>query len=136
ELRGHRRICGGGGDDDAGLDAATGCVPASAVGQVGKYRDVGLGDRRFAVSGVCFRADIPCLFGNADRPRNGGASDGGGFTEDIADTGVDQGAADRTDPVFRRTSVSDQELCVGDVAGAVGDLHREHHQADVSAHDR
>ena len=61
----HRRLA----DHDAGLHPAAGRVPAHDLGQERKDRGARLGAGRLALFLLRLRADVPGLFGDADRSR-------------------------------------------------------------------
>ena len=87
--------------------------------------------RRVSVFCVCFRADVPGLFGDADRSENGERPDRHRPADDPAQSGHAACAAVRPGDVLRRPAFRHQELRLGDAAGAIGHLYRKYSQADA-----
>ncbi|SOZ15122.1 hypothetical protein CBM2609_A50135 [Cupriavidus taiwanensis] len=125
-FRADHRLCRGAVHHDAGLDPAAGRVPAGDLVAHRADRRTRVGAGRRAVLRLRLYPDVPGVLGHADRSGHGGQIHRHRLAADPAAADPAARADVRPGDVLRRAAVGDQELRLGDAAGAVGDLCREH----------
>jgi hypothetical protein len=112
-------------------DVATGRISARAVVEDRKNSYLGIGNGREPVFYFCLRANVPCLFGYADRSKVGERPDRHRPANDFAEFGNATCATICSGDVFRRFAFRHKKLRLGDAAGSFGDFQRKHPQANA-----